>query len=61
MATSVASKGRRGETFNERSKGKDVRTSNVIAAKVGLIGFCKFLIHDLHWFGTATIRWSKND
>ena len=40
MATAVAPKARRGETFNERSKGKDVRTSNVIAAKVGvMIGF----------------------
>jgi len=35
MATAVAksSGGRKGETFNERSKGKDVRTSNIIAAK----------------------------
>lgn len=23
-----------GETYNERSKGKDVRTSNIVAAKV---------------------------
>ena len=28
-----------GETFQERSKGKDVRTSNVIAAKVSSIEF----------------------
>jgi len=35
MATTASQpSGRRGETFNERSKGKDVRTSNVIAAKV---------------------------
>jgi len=27
--------GRQGETYQERSKGKDVRTSNIIAAKVG--------------------------
>jgi hypothetical protein len=34
MATKAIAKGRSGETFNERSKGRDVRTSNVIAAKV---------------------------
>lgn len=26
-----------GETYNERSKGKDVRTSNIVAAKVSLL------------------------
>ena len=26
--------GSRGETYNERSKGRDVRTSNIVAAKV---------------------------
>ncbi len=35
MATAVSKV--RGETFNERSKGKDVRTSNVIAAKVSRV------------------------
>lgn len=41
MATTTA---KRGETFNERSKGKDVRTSNVIAAKVRSILIKKRLI-----------------
>jgi hypothetical protein len=31
---------RSGETFQERSKGKDVRTSNIVAAKVGSVLFC---------------------
>jgi len=30
---------RTGETFHERTKGKDVRTSNIIAANVSLIHF----------------------
>ncbi len=44
--------GRQGETYQERTKGKDVRTSNIVAAKVGL-GICVFLgcIFDpSHWF-----------
>ena len=44
-----------GETFQDRSKGKDVRTSNILAAKVRfvdehLVFFCIVHSHDLFSF-----------
>lgn len=33
-----------GETFYEKTKGKDVRTSNILAAKVGFFEFDSFIL-----------------
>jgi len=43
MATAVANRPRpsNGETLQERSKGKDVRISNIVAAKVS---YCIYII-----------------
>lgn len=36
--------GASGETYQERTKGKDVRTSNIVAAKVGELLFLMTLV-----------------
>ncbi len=49
MATAAPAP-RRGETFNERSKGKDVRTSNIIAAKVCRVSYTVVIIFFFFFF-----------
>ena len=39
-----------GETFQERTKGKDVRTSNVVAAKVSYLQSSNMEAQQLGWF-----------